>query len=318
LIAEADESDASFLHLQPMVSVVTNIEADHMDTYEGDFQKMKNTYIKFLHNLPFYGVAVLCLDDPEIQALLPSIGRKYLTYGTAEQADVRAVNIQYGFNSCQFDVICYNNRIVPITLNLPGRHNVLNALAAIAVALDEGISADIIQSALSNFDGIGRRFELLGDFETDVGKVSLVDDYGHHPTEVEVTIQAARINWPDRRLVMIYQPHRYSRTRDLYEEFVQVLSAVDVLILLDVYSAGESPVDGADSKALCRSIRSRGRIEPIYVANEDEVPSQLADIMQDGDVIMTQGAGNISQLAKRLQDTQFKRVALLQGSEDEI
>jgi UDP-N-acetylmuramate--alanine ligase len=305
LIAEADESDASFIHLQPMVSVVTNIEADHMDTYQGDFQKMEDTYIDFLHNLPFYGLAVMCIDDPVISKLLPRIGRKYLTYGISDTADVRAVDVKLGFNQSEFTVIRADLAPLKIRLNIPGKHNVLNALAAITVATDENVSDQAIISALAGFSGIGRRFELLGDFTTQKGQVILVDDYGHHPTEVAATIAVARNNWPDRRLVMAYQPHRYTRTRDLYEEFVQVLSQVDVLLLLEVYSAGEAQIDGADSKALCRSIRQRGELEPVYVSHVNELPKLLAEILTDQDILMTQGAGNIGQIAKFLQTSKL-------------
>ena len=301
LIAEADESDASFVHLQPMVSIVTNIEPDHMENYDGDFQRMQDTYVEFLHNLPFYGLAVLCGDDEVIQALLPRIGRKYLTYGVSEQVDVRAVDIEYGLNQSRFTVLRDGHEPLKIKLNIAGKHNVLNSLAAIAVATDEGIDDKAIVDALAAFEGIGRRFEQLGEFETGNGMVTLVDDYGHHPTEVEATIAVARNNWPDRRLVMAYQPHRFTRTRDLYEDFVRVLSKVDVLLLLEVYSAGEAPIEGADSKALCRSIRQRGQIEPIYVADKNELPLLLADALRDQDIVMTQGAGNIGQLAKKLQ-----------------
>ena len=301
LIAEADESDASFVHLQPMVSVVTNIEADHMDTYEGDFQRMLDTYLEFLHNLPFYGLAVLCGDDDVVRDIIPQIGRQYITYGVSEDVDVRAINITFGFNQSRFTVLREGKEPLDIQLNIAGHHNVLNSLAAIAVATDEGIEDTAIVDALKAFEGIGRRFEHLGEFDTGAGKVTLVDDYGHHPTEVEATIKAARNNWPDNRLVMAYQPHRFTRTRDLYEDFVRVLSQVDVLLLLEVYPAGESPIDGADSKALCRSIRQRGQIEPIYVADKNELPILLGDSLKDGDIVLTQGAGNIGQLAKRLQ-----------------
>jgi UDP-N-acetylmuramate--alanine ligase len=300
LIAEADESDASFLHLQPMVSVVTNIEADHMTTYGGDFSKVKDTFVEFLTNLPFYGQAIVCGDDANIQEIRPRIGRNIVTYGFEAHNDVRAENVRLSYGKAHFTARRPNNVPLDITLNLTGNHNVLNALAAIAVATDEGIDDEAIVNALANFGGIGRRFELLGNFNTEKGEVCLVDDYGHHPTEVRATISAARANWPDKRLVMVYQPHRYSRTRDLYEDFVEVLSSVDTLLLLDVYAASESPIDGADSKSLCRSIRQRGDIEPIYVGESDALPKILANILQDGDVVMTQGAGNIGALAKQL------------------
>ncbi len=306
LIAEADESDASFLHLQPMVSVVTNIEPDHMGTYEGDFNKMKDTYIEFLHNLPFYGQAILCGDDEVIQSLRPRIGRNILTYGLDAANDVRAENVQLRFGQAEFDVVRPDMPALRVTLNLTGMHNVLNALAAIAVATDEGVDDESIVKALKGFGGIGRRFEVLGEFSTSKGDVCLVDDYGHHPTEVKATIAAARTNWPDKRLVMVYQPHRYTRTRDLYEDFVDVLSQVDVLLLLDVYAASEQPIDGADSKALCRSIRLRGQVEPIYVGEPDSLADILASVMQENDVIMTQGAGNIGQIARKLANSELE------------
>jgi UDP-N-acetylmuramate--alanine ligase len=315
LIAEADESDASFVHLQPMVSVVTNIEADHMETYQGDFQKMQDTYIDFLHNLPFYGLAVLCIDDAVIQKLLPQVGRKYLTYGVSESADVRAVNIQLGFNKSTFDVLRENSPPLTITVNIPGHHNVLNSLAAIAVASDEGLEDKYIVKALAGFSGIGRRFEFLGDYATSKGQAILIDDYGHHPTEVAATIAVARNNWPDRRLVMAYQPHRFTRTRDLYEDFVKVLSQVDVLLLLEVYSAGEEAIDGADSRSLCRSIRQRGQLEPIYVSDISELPKLLAESLNDQDIVLTQGAGNIGQIAKFLQTSKLEPKLLCKGLE---
>ncbi len=305
LIAEADESDASFLHLQPMVSVVTNIEADHMDTYGGDFSKMTDTYVEFLHNLPFYGQAIVCGDDKNIQALRPRIGRNILTYGVEAHNDVRAENIKLSFGRADFTVIRPNKAPLAVTLNLTGQHNVLNALAAISVATDEGIDDEAIVKALAGFGGIGRRFEVLGNFTSPNGEVCLVDDYGHHPTEVAATVAAARANWPDKRLVMVYQPHRFTRTRDLYEDFVEVLSQVDVLLLLDVYAASESPIDGADSKSLCRSIRQRGEIEPVYVGEPSSLPSILSNVLAAGDVLMTQGAGNIGKIAKTLAECEL-------------
>lgn len=312
LIAEADESDASFLHLQPMVAVITNIEADHMENYDGDFSKMEDTYIEFLHNLPFYGLAVVCIDDETVENLLPRIGRKYITYGFSEHADVRAIDIKLGLNQCQFSVLRQGRERLDIKLNLAGKHNIQNALAAIAVATEEGVTDSAIQKALSGFAGIGRRFEILGEFETDAGDVILVDDYGHHPTEVAATIDVARNNWPDKRLVMAYQPHRYTRTKDLYEDFVRVLSKVDLLLLLEVYPAGENPIEGADSKSLCRSIRNRGLIDPVYVESVSALPEILANVLKDGDVMMTQGAGNIGQLANKLRATRLQTSALLE------
>ncbi len=307
LIAEADESDASFLHLQPMVSVVTNIEADHMDTYGGDFEKLKSTFIDFLHNLPFYGVAVVCIDDPIVRDLLPRISRKVVTYGFSDDADVQALNfVQQGYSS-RFTVRRQGVDDLELTVNLPGRHNVLNALAAIAVATEDEIEDSAIVKALAEFQGIGRRFQQLGEFSLDGANVMLVDDYGHHPSEVAATIKAARSGWPEKRLVMVYQPHRYSRTRDLYEDFVEVLSQVDCLLLLDVYAAGEAPIPGADSRALCRSIRQRGQLDPIFVAEPEQLKSLLPSVLQDGDLLLTQGAGNIGALSRQLADSKLQQ-----------
>ncbi|WP_019677046.1 UDP-N-acetylmuramate--L-alanine ligase [Arsukibacterium perlucidum] len=316
LIAEADESDASFLHLQPMATVITNIEADHMDTYDGDFEKLKDTYLEFCHNLPFYGMAVVCIDDKVLRALIPAIGRTVLTYGFSDDADYKITEfMQQGTRS--FFVItdpAGNQR--EVQLNLPGKHNALNATAAFALAADEGISEQAILAALGKFEGIGRRFQQYGEFDTGRGKVLLIDDYGHHPTEVAATIAAVRSAWPERRLVMAYQPHRFSRTRDLYEDFTQVLSSVDKLLLLEVYAAGEAPIAGADSRNLCRSIRARGQLEPVYVAEPKALAGALAEVLVDGDIVLTQGAGNIGSLVKELAATGLNIKQLKQLSED--
>jgi len=300
LIAEADESDASFLHLQPMVAVITNIDEDHMDTYGGDFNKLKDTYIEFLHNLPFYGVAVVCIDNPVVRELLPRISRAIITYGFSKDADVQAQNYQQNGNVSSFTVKRSGKENLQLSLNLPGEHNVLNALAAIAVAEEEGVSEQAIVSSLSSFAGIGRRFEHLSDLSTANGKMVLIDDYGHHPSEVKATIAAMRNGWPDKRLVMVFQPHRYSRTRDLYEDFVEVLSEVDCLFLLDVYAAGESAISSADAKSLARSIRLRGQVEPVYVSNVNLLPELLAAQLKENDMVITQGAGNIGMVAREL------------------
>lgn len=314
LIAEADESDASFLHLQPMVSVVTNIEADHMDTYEGDFNKLLDTYLEFLHNLPFYGLAVMCVDDPVVRDLIPRVGRQVVTYGFHEDADVRADNYRQQGGKSTFTVYRNGHKPREVTVNLPGKHNVLNALAAIAVASDESLNDDAIFAALEQFGGIGRRFEHLGVFAREhdgkQGDVLLVDDYGHHPSEVAATIAAARAGWPERRIVMAFQPHRYSRTRDLFDDFAAVLSEVDVLLLLDVYSAGETSVTGADSRALARAIRLRGKIEPIYVGDRSELYAVLADALRPNDLMLAQGAGNITTIARDLVATELAPTAL--------
>ncbi|OUR69535.1 UDP-N-acetylmuramate--L-alanine ligase [Bermanella sp. 47_1433_sub80_T6] len=301
LVAEADESDASFLHLQPMVSVVTNIEADHMDTYGGDFNQLKKTFIEFLHNLPFYGLAVLCVDDETIKEILPEVNRPVLTYGFDKSADFYATDLKQDGMFTSFTAKRPNElKDLRIKLRMPGKHNVLNALAAIAVASDEKISDEAIVIALEKFQGVGRRFQVCGEFPLKDGQVMQVDDYGHHPTEVEVTIQAIRNGWPQKRLVMLFQPHRYSRTRDLYEDFVRVLSEVDVLVLLDVYSAGEDEVPGADGRSLCRSIRQRGRVDPIFIERGGSVMPVLKDILQPGDLLITQGAGDVGGLAMEL------------------
>ncbi|WP_346351087.1 UDP-N-acetylmuramate--L-alanine ligase [Oceanimonas sp. AH20CE76] len=314
LIAEADESDASFLHLQPMVSIVTNIEADHMDTYGGDFSKLEGTFVEFLHNLPFYGLAVLCIDDEVVKGLLPRIGRQFVTYGFHPEADYRVEDFHQQADHSRFRVCRPDGTCLEVQLNLPGRHNAQNAAAAIAVACEDGIEDAAILAALKKFEGVGRRFQQYGEFDTGRGKVKLVDDYGHHPSEVRATQNAVRAGWPERRLVTIYQPHRYTRTRDLYEDFVDVLSKSDVLILLEVYSAGEAPIPGADSRALCRSIRSRGQ-EPVYVATPDEVPGVLAELMQDGDIVLTQGAGNVGALARKLGGFELSAEAMKQQGE---
>ncbi|PJG85565.1 UDP-N-acetylmuramate--L-alanine ligase [Conservatibacter flavescens] len=300
LIAEADESDASFLHLQPMVSVVTNIEPDHMETYHGDFDEMKRTYVNFLHNLPFYGLAVMCADDPVLRELEAQVGRQVITYGFSEDADYRIEDYQQTGFQGHYAVITPNGERIDVLLNVPGKHNALNATAALAVAKEEGIDNESILAALADFQGAGRRFDQLGQFIRPNGKVMLVDDYGHHPTEVNVTIQAARQGWENKRIVMVFQPHRYSRTRDLFDDFVQVLSQVDILIMLDVYAAGEAPIAGADSRSLCRSIRNLGKVDPILVADHAQLPEIMDQVLQDGDLILAQGAGNVSRLSRNL------------------
>tara|TARA_R110002167_G_scaffold8292_15_gene38505 strand:+ start:1381 stop:2916 length:1536 start_codon:yes stop_codon:yes gene_type:complete len=306
LVAEADESDASFLHLQPMVSIVTNIDADHMDTYGGDFNQVKKAFVDFLHNLPFYGLAVLCTDDPVVQEILPDIGRPLLTYGVNEEADYRAVDIQQQGMTSSFTALRPDGLApLQIKLNMPGLHNIQNALATIAVASDDGVCDQAIQDGLAQFEGVGRRFQIQGYFappgRTDKQQpsadnaepVMMVDDYGHHPREVAATIAAIRQGWPEKRLVMIYQPHRYSRTRDLYEDFVRVLSDADVLLLMDVYPAGEEPIAGADGRSLCRSIRQRGQLDPIFVERGSDLGMLLQNLLQPGDLLLTQGAGDV-------------------------
>ena len=299
LLAEADESDASFLHLQPMVSIVTNIDADHMETYGGDFEKLKQTFIEFLHNLPFYGLAVVCGDDDVVRSILPKVSRSVLTYGFREQCDYQAFDVVQTEKSQSFKVKTpHDNKVLELHVNLPGRHNVLNATAALAVSLEEGLGVEAIAKGLKEFSGVGRRFEIYGEYPLrGDNTVMLVDDYGHHPREVAATISAIREGWPERRLVMVYQPHRYTRTRDLFEDFVEVLSTVDQLVLLEVYSAGEAVITGADGRHLSRSIRTRGFVEPVFVEALDQVSGVLKNLIQPGDIVITQGAGNVGALA---------------------
>ena len=301
LVAEADESDASFLHLQPMTAVVTNIDADHMETYGGDYDRLRQTFIEFLHNLPFYGLAVLCVDDPGVREIIDLCGRPVLTYGFSEEADVHACNITQQGMTTTFDV-CRGGeeKCLEVTLNMAGKHNVLNALAAIAIAYDLGVDDEAIVRALAGFEGIGRRFQMNGEIDTPKGSVMLVDDYGHHPREVAATIEAIRSGWPGKRLVVAFQPHRYSRTRDLFEDFTMVLSEVDALVLLDVYAAGEAPISGADSRSLARAIRARGQVDPVFVESVEDLAATLVGVIQDGDIVVTLGAGNIGAAAAEL------------------
>lgn len=304
LVAEADESDASFLHLTPMAAVVTNIDADHMHTYGGDFEKLKQTFVDFLHNLPFYGVACLCTDDAVVREILPRVSRSVMTYGFEQDADFRATEVQQTASQIAFRAHRPDGKAdLKISLNMPGRHNVLNALAAIAIATDEGVSDEAIVNGLAKFAGVGRRFQIQGEMRTTRGEVLFVDDYGHHPREVESVINAIRSGWPKRRLVMIYQPHRYSRTCDLYEDFVKVLSTVDVLLLMDVYAAGEAPIPGADSRSMCRSIRQRGALDPVFAGDGEDLATILRDVLEDGDILVTQGAGDIGNLSNMLLDS---------------
>jgi len=300
LVAEADESDASFLHLAPMIAVVTNIDADHMETYGGDFSRLRQTFIEFLHQLPFYGLAVMCLDDPVVAELLPQLPRPSLTYGISREADIWARDIRQRQATTHFKVVRRNGTDLEVSLNLAGRHNVLNALAAIAVAQELGVDDGAIQRALIGFQGIGRRFQLFGEIATAAGAVLMIDDYGHHPREIIATVEAIRAGWPERRLVMAFQPHRYSRTRDLFEDFVKVLSEVDVLLLLDVYPAGEEPIAAADGRALSRAIRARGQVDPVFVDAISELPTVLRGVLRDGDVLLTLGAGDIGTAAAKL------------------
>lgn len=301
LVAEADESDASFMHLQPMLAVVTNIDADHLETYGGDFDRLRQTFVEFIHHLPFYGLAVMCLDDKVVKELLPEIIRPVRTYGLSEAADIRATDVRQELQRTYFKVIMPDYpEGLPITLNMPGLHNVRNALAAIAVAHEVGIDAEAICHALENFAGIARRFQIYGEVNLAEGQALHIDDYGHHPTEIAATIDAIRSGWPERRLVVAFQPHRYTRTRDLFEDFSMVLSEVDVLVLLEVYAAGEDAIIGADGRALARAIRVRCQVDPVFIEDIETLPQTLSGILKDGDVLLTLGAGNIGAVAANL------------------
>jgi len=305
LVAEADESDASFVHLKPMLAVVTNIDADHMSTYDGDMEKLKSSFLEFLHNLPFYGLAVVCSDDPGVNEVLGDIGRSIVTYGINDDADVRAINVVFSEGRSEFDVVRSGDTgtvspVMHVTLGLPGMHNVRNALAAIAVAEELQIGNDAVVKALGEFEGIDRRFQQMGEVKTAAGNVMLVDDYGHHPTEIAATLSAAKSGWPGKRIVLAFQPHRYSRTRDLMDDFATVLSDADVLVLLDVYAAGEEPIAGADGRAMARAVRTRGSVEPVFVESLHDLQAVLMDLIEDGDLVLTMGAGDIGAYAAGL------------------
>lgn len=301
LVAEADESDASFVHLKPMLAIVTNIDADHMSTYGGDIARLRKGFIRFLHNLPFYGLAVLCTDDPGVNEILADVGRSILTYGIGTDADVRARNVTFSRGRSNFTVERRNtDENLDICLQLPGLHNVRNALAAIAVAGELQVSDQAVVAALEKFEGIDRRFQNHGDIRTRHGKVMHVDDYGHHPTEIAATVAAARSGWPDRRLVLVFQPHRFTRTRDLLDDFATVLSEVDVLVVMEVYAAGEAHIAGADGRAIARAVRGRGGVEPVFVESLEQLPQVLDGLINDGDLLLTMGAGDIGAFAAGL------------------
>ncbi|MEY2854531.1 MAG: hypothetical protein RL030_1663 [Pseudomonadota bacterium] len=303
LVAEADESDASFLHLQPMVAIVTNIDNDHLGTHGGDFQKLRQSFIEFLHNLPFWGLAILCVDDAEVRALLPQVSRPIVTYGLSPEADVRAVDVVRQLGRTSFRVLRKGHEPLDVTVNLPGMHNVLNSLAAIAVATDIAIPDESIGVALSTFQGIDRRLQQVGELRLPDGEVTIIDDYGHHPTEIAATLDALRQAYDGRRIVLVFQPHRYSRTRDLLDDFARVLATADALLVTDVYAAGEAPIEGADGRAICRAVRTRGKVEPVFVPQVEDVATELAAVVRPGDVIAMMGAGTISAAAHDLAPT---------------
>jgi UDP-N-acetylmuramate--alanine ligase len=305
IVVEADESDASFLHLQPVIAVVTNIDADHMDTYQHDFPRLQQAFIQFLHNMPFYGSAVLCAEDPHVREIMPFVSRPIVTYGMREDAMIRATDLVLGAQS-RFRVLRGELPPLDVSLNLPGRHNVLNALAAIAVATELKVPAEAIQRALSGFRGVGRRFQQYGDVPVTsalngvAGSFALVDDYGHHPAEIAATLEAARVAFPGRRLVLAFQPHRYTRTRDLFEDFVKVLARADVLLLAEVYSAGEAPIASADGRSLASAVKSAGKPAPVFVEDMATMPDAIRRVAKAGDVVLTMGAGSIGGVAGQL------------------
>jgi UDP-N-acetylmuramate--alanine ligase len=306
LVAEADESDGSFLLLQPVVALITNIDRDHLETYENSFENLKKAFLEFLHHLPFYGAAVLCLDDEHVAEMIPQVTRAVVTYGLSEQSDVRGSDLRQQGRMMHFNAHFPNqHEAVAVRLNLPGEHNVRNALGAMAIAWELGLELPPIIDSLGSFKGVGRRFAEVGRFKVNNGEVMVVEDYGHHPSELEATIAAARNGWPDSRIVTVFQPHRFSRTRDLFDEFSQVLAASDVVVLTEIYPAGEDVIDGVDSGALCQSIRARGRVNPILVSDVHDIPAELPAMLEDGDLVLLLGAGNIGQVAQSLRDNGF-------------
>jgi len=308
LVAEADESDASFLYLQPMMAIVTNIDQDHLSTYEGDFERLKQTFIEFLHHLPFYGLAIVCIDDVIVREILPQIARPMLTYGESEDADLRISQIQAVASRTKFQVIFPDGTQADFELNLAGKHNVLNATAALAVGWELDAGIEKMQQALSGFEGIGRRFQIYESLRIADKTVRHIDDYGHHPNEIKATFDAIRAAWPEQRLMVIFQPHRFSRTRDLFEDFTQVLSETDQLLLLEVYPAGEKHIKDADGRALSRAIRNRGQVDPVFIEHLEDLSSVLEGVVENGDIVVTLGAGSIGNFAAELVNRQQQAV----------
>ena len=307
LLAEADESDGSFLLLQPIIALVTNIDHDHLESYQNSFENLKSAFVEFLHHLPFYGAAILCIDDPELAALVPRISRAVVTFGLSESADIRATDISQSGRNMSFKVqLPQPSKPIDVSINLPGLHNVRNALGAIAIAWEIGIDVAEVVDCLREFKGVGRRFADIGELQIGSGQVRVIEDYGHHPSELEATISAAREGWPQKRIVAVFQPHRYTRTANLFDEFSRVLSLADIVVLTDIYAAGEAPIEGIDSAALCKSIRVRRTVDPILVHDVNELTSSLPPLLQDGDLVLLLGAGSIEQVAHELRDSGFK------------
>jgi UDP-N-acetylmuramate--alanine ligase len=306
LLAEADESDGSFLLLQPIIALITNIDRDHLENYENSFENLKKAFLEFLHHLPFYGAAILCVDDPEVEALIPQISRAVVTFGLSESADIRATDLRQDGRNMSFRVqLPEPSEPFEVSINLPGIHNVRNALGAIAVAWEIGLEVATVVNCLREFKGVGRRFAEIGELSFDGGHVRAIEDYGHHPSELEVTIAAARLGWPEKRIVAVFQPHRYTRTAGLFDEFSRVLSEADIVVLTDIYSAGEDSIEGIDSAALCNSIRARGKVLPVLIPDVTELRLALPDLLQDGDLVLLMGAGSIELVAQELRETGF-------------
>jgi len=306
LVAEADESDGSFLLLQPVVALVTNIDQDHLEAYDNSFDNLKKAFLEFLHHLPFYGVAVICLDDEIAASMIPAVSRAVVTYGLSEEADIRGSDLRQDGRHMHFNVHLPNeSRVLPVSLNLPGVHNVRNALGAIAIAWEVGVDIASVITILAGFEGIGRRFADVGSFTISAGEVMVIEDYGHHPAELNATIAAARSGWPDQRIVAVFQPHRYSRTHALFDEFSQALAEADMVVLTDIYPAGEDAIDGVDSGALCQSIRARGRVNPVLISEVLDLPQELPSMLEDGDLVLLLGAGNIGQVAQDIREKGF-------------
>jgi UDP-N-acetylmuramate--alanine ligase len=307
LVAEADESDGSFLLLQPVIALITNIDRDHLEAYENSFDNLRKAFLEFLHHLPFYGAAVLCIDDEHVAELVPAVTRAVVTYGLSEEADVRGTDLWQEGRVMHFRAHLPNQlQALDVRLNLPGVHNVRNALGAIAIAWELGMDLETVIGSLGSFEGVGRRFADVGMFPLRNGEVRVVEDYGHHPSELRATMQAARQGWPDARLVVVFQPHRYTRTHDLFDEFSQVLADADAVVLTEIYPAGESPIDGIDSGALCQSIRARGKVNPVLISDVNDLASELPAMLEEGDLVLLQGAGNIGQIAQDLRENGFQ------------
>jgi len=308
LVAEADESDGSFLLLQPVVALVTNIDRDHLENFDGSFENLKKAFLEFLHHLPFYGAAVLCLDDRYTAELIPGVTRAVVTYGLSSHADIRATDVRQLGRVMEFRLHLPDESAThAVRLNLPGEHNVRNALGAIAVAWELGVDVASVIGSLEHFQGIGRRFSEVGSFSLPAGDVLVIEDYGHHPSELRATMSAARNGWPEKRIVAVFQPHRFSRTRDLFDDFVQVLTEADLVVLTDIYAAGEAPIEGVDSRALCQSIRARGKVDLVFIPDATDIPGELPAMLQDGDLVLLLGAGNIGQIAERIRSRGFAR-----------